>query len=302
MSRSHRVPAPPTGRASLAMVALLGLAACSDNEEEAAAPAAAVASEKCPNVHLDKLATRWIKVDGSTADHTHRFEIVDKGGTYEMWYTGGFFTKKRMAAERRSSDVKFTEVPTGKKKEQFEAGIDSIDRLYVEPRIEKCALRVSVMTVKMKDGKESEVPKPGFVEYLPFPEGQELTFRPCDGPLFLGKAASDKAVADKQLEELGVPDAAHGLGEKIPVGVYTDAAADGDASCSYTMALYFDDAPVDGKKDVPAGQVADGLRHWYVPEWYAPYSGNHHFEMYRYKTCADAKELIGVSCVEAALH
>jgi len=305
---SPRVRALPVALALLSCTLLL---ACPEGDGGEQAPAADPRLEKCPKIHLDRMAGQWIKVQGSAADHTHRFELTAAPGTaeggevgaYTMWYTGGGFEKRTLEGTRRDSDFKFTEQATGKRKAAFEAGDGSITRLYVEPRLDKCALRISVVDVVMKDGKEVERGKPGFVEYLPFPEGQTLTFRPCTGDLFIGKAASDRALADKQREEQGGADPNHSLGEAIPVGGWSDAAADGDAACTYDMDLYFDDRPVEGQTALAAGEVKDGQRHWSVPAWNAPYSGNHHFQIYRYKTCAGAaRELVGVSCLEAVLH
>ncbi len=293
----HRLPA-------LAALALLpALAGCPESDTAPAEPTEDPRLEKCPKIHMDRMAGQWIKVNGKAADHTVRFELNAEDGGYGMWYTGGGFSKRVLEGERRDSDFKFTEVPEGKRKTDFESGEQGIVRLYVEPKLDKCALRVSEMEVKMKEGKEVEHPKPGFIEFLPFPEGQPFTFRPCDGELFLAGAAKDKAVADKQTEELGGADPATGLGEAIPVAAWTDAAADGAETCSYDMDLYFDDRPVKDKQAVPAGEVKDGSRHWYVEAWSAPYSGNHHFQQYRYKTCdGGERELIGVSCLEAVLN
>jgi hypothetical protein len=282
------------------LLPLLLLTACAEPAPEALP--APTAEDKCPNVDMDKLATDWIHVQGSKGDHKVRFRIVESGGGLEMWYTGGYFTKLRMQGERRASDWMFTEVPTGNKKARYEAGEVELTRLYVEPQKAKCALRASEMKLKLKDGKQVELPKPGFQEFLKFPEGNEFTFQPCDGDLFLGDAAKKYKVAQDQLSKIGTPDPGHGLGEKIPVGAWSDPAQDGDASCTYTMDLYFDDRPVEGKKEQPAGEVVDGQRQWLVPEWYAPYSGNHHFEMYRYKACGGARELIAVNCLEAVLQ
>ena len=67
------------------------------------------------------------------------------------------------------------------------------------------------------------------------------------------------------------------------------------------MDLYFDDLFVDELSPMPAGEVVDGQRQWFHT-WEAPYTGNHHFEMYRYRTCAGgARELIAVAGLDAIL-
>ena len=297
---------PASIRFALALLPLL--AGCPETDTQPEAPTEDPRLEKCPKIHMDRMAGQWIKVNGKAADHTYRFELMADGAgesvqKYTMWYTGGGFTKRVLQGERRDHDFKFTEVAEGKRKADFEAGEQGIVRLYVEPKLDSCALRISELEVKMKEGKEVEQAKPGFVEYLPFPENQPFSFRPCDGQLFLADAAKSKAVADKQVEALMGPDPATSLGEAIPVAAWTDAAADGDAACAYDMDLYFDDRPVKDKQAVPAGEVKDGSRHWYVEAWSAPYSGNHHFQIFRNRTCdGGQRELIGVSCLEAVLN
>ena len=145
----------------LVLAALVGIS-CGNQEQSE--PEAEPANEKCPKVSLDGLTGRWIRVDGNRGDHTTRFELVSGDGGMEMWFTGGFFTKKRLKGERRKKDYRFTEIPNEKKKAAYEGGSESLVRLYVEPRIETCSLRVSTMEVHNKDGKESERPKPGFTE------------------------------------------------------------------------------------------------------------------------------------------
>ena len=282
------------------------LVGCGDTEPEA--PPAQ--EDPCPNIGMDSMDGRWIKYD-KKADQTWRFEIATQGttsGKPELWFTNGGWTKRRMVGEKRASDWRFTEVPEGRRKAAFEAGSQSLVRLFVEPRKQKCSLRTSVVELKMVDGAETEVPKPGFTEYIEFPAQYDFTFRPCDGPLFVGAAASSKAAADQQVEELQGPDPAVALGDAIAIAAWSEASADGDPSCSYDMDLFFDDQPAkdkDGDKrgPVPAGDVQDGVRHWSVTDWYAPYSGNHHFQAFRYRTCGGGeRELIGVSCLEAVMQ
>ncbi|MCB9778745.1 MAG: hypothetical protein H6742_09300 [Alphaproteobacteria bacterium] len=256
----------------------------------------------CPTMH--SLPGQYIKVVGNAPDHKYRFELLEDGGGMTAWYIDGGFTKTVMQGEKRESDWQFTEVPDARKKASFEAGAEPLRRLYVEPRLEKCALRVSKIEVTKADGKDVEKGQPGFVEYVRFPKNHEMTFRPCTEPVFLYDAAQDAGVAGKQVEELGTPKIDHMLGEAIPVAAWSDAAADGAESCSFDMDLYFDDMPVqEGGKAVPAGDVKDGKRQWLVPAWKAPYSGNHHFEIHRYKTCdGGQRELLGVACLEAVLN
>lgn len=255
----------------------------------------------CPT--MGTVAGDYLLVQGNTPDHKYRFRIMDDGGQYAMWYTGGGFGARAMSGVKRETDIQFTEIPDARKQAAFEAGTEPLVRIYVEPRLDRCALRVSLLDVTSNAGKETEKGKPGFLEYVRFPKKQEILWQPCDGPAFIYDAAKDAKVADKQLSELGTPKPDGALGEAIPVAAWTDAAADGPDSCTYDMDLYFDDLPVqEGGQAVPAGAVKDGRRHWYVPAWKAPYSGNHHFTLQRYRTCdGGSRELIGVSCLEAVL-
>ncbi len=282
----------------------LGLGAgCGDNE-----PPVEAAPAVDPKFQLDALSGKWIRVDGRKGDHTHRFEWFRAGSTTELWYTNGGFTKRRMVGELRASDWKFTEQLSASDEAQWKAGNRTLARLYVVPRPEAGGLRVTEFEVGWKDGKEVEKAKGTFQEYVSFPASVDFSFRPCDGPLFLGKAATDPTLAARQLAETGAPHPATTLGEAIAVGVWTDTAADGEASCTYDMDLYFDDRPAengDGSKRMAVGAntVRDGKRFWGVEDWYAPYSGNHHLQVFRYRTCAGSERtLLGVQCLESILE
>jgi len=72
---------------------------------------------------------------------------------------------------------------------------------------------------------------------------------------------------------MGTADPGHQLDEKLPVGMFAQASADGPDSCTYDIHLYFDDVPVKDRQKVPAGDVKDGWRHWYVADWYSPLLG-----------------------------
>ncbi|NOY26053.1 MAG: hypothetical protein GXP62_09295 [Oligoflexia bacterium] len=256
----------------------------------------------CPT--MSTLAGDYLLVQGNTPDHKNRFRIIDDGdGSFTMWYVDGGFGKRVMDGVKRGQDVRFTEIPDARKKAAFQAGEEPLKRVYVEPRIQQCALRVTRLDVNRSGGKDIERGSPLMVEFVRFPKTQEVTFHPCDGPAFIYDAAKSYKVAAKQLKDQGAPRSDGALGEQIPVAAWTDAAADGADTCTFDMDLYFDDLPLpEGGKAVPVGDVVAGKRHWFVPAWKAPYSGNHNFELYRYKTCDGSRELVGVSCLEAVLH
>ena len=290
----------------LALAALVSFgAACGDEDTTADAPAAPAQDD---GFALDKLDGQWIRIDGKRGDHTHRFEWHRSGSDTELWYTNGGFTKRRMKGELRKSDWRFTEVLSEADEAKWKSGARGKARLFVKPKPASGGLQITEVVVEFKGGKESEKAKGSFQEYVPFPESTPFTFRPCDGPLFLGEAAKSPAEAAKQVKEDGGPFPGHALGKAIPVGIHLDAAADGDAACTFDMDLYFDDRAAEDEggavqKAVPAGAVADGKRPWVVAGWYAPYSGNHHFQIYRYRTCGGGeRELLGVQCIEAVLE
>jgi len=291
---------------ALVLAPVLLLMACpqQDAGTDASGPSALEqkAIEKgCPT--MGTLPGDYILVQGNSPDHKNRFRILEEGQGLSMWYVDGGFTRRVMKGELREHDYKFVEVPDDRKKAAFEAGNEPLKVVYVEPRLEKCALRVSKLELSRVDGKDVEKGSPLFLEYVSFPKTQPIAWAPCDGDLFLYDAAKSYGTAKKQLDELGWPKVDHPLGEAIPAAAWSDAAADGDAACTYDMDLYFDDLPVAEGTALAAGDVTDGMRHWFVPAWKAPYSGNHHFEIHRYRTC-DGKERqrIGVNCLEAVLN
>jgi len=277
-------------RRVILFAAVMGLMACGG--EEAAAPAA---EDPCPEISADGYANDWIKVAGSTANHNYRIRIFEDAGAWKAWYVGGFFTKMHMDGALRSNDLQLTEVPDEKGAVRYAAGEKELTRLYFSPNKTKCAMRVMEVKVSEVDGKEVEKQVGSYIEYLQFPEGgPEFTYRPPDEALFLGAAAKSLKTAQKELDTLGQPNPGVPFGEAVPVGMWSDAAADGDASCTYDFDLYFDDRIVEDKQKLPAGAVSGSKRHWQV-DAYAPYSGNHHFEFYRYRTCGGERELIAVA-------
>jgi hypothetical protein len=260
-------------------------------------------NEKCPRVAVDNLDGQWVRVSGSAGDTTHRFEVRrTSGGGYEATFIQGGFERLQATGIAHKSVVVFTEQLQGEKLKQYSRGKRMKRQLHIEPRLKSCSLRLSHVGLKKVGEKEVEQNLPGRDEYLPFPEGQPFSFHSCDGHLFLGKAALTSKAASWEMNSSGGPKRSHQLGKQIPVGVWTDAASDGDASCTYSMDLWFDDRPVKNQQALPAGKVNKGKRRWFVKEWSAPYSGNHHFLMERFRTCGGKRELIGVSCIDAVLH
>jgi len=268
----------------------LMLTACGG--EEAQAPAV---DDPCPEISAEGYANDWIKVAGKTANHTYRIRIFEDGGAWKAWYVGGFFTKLRMKGVVRTNDLQLTEVPDERGAARYASGEKNLARLYFSPNKSKCAMRVMEVKVSESGGKEVEKQVGSYIEYLKFPEGgPEFTYRPADEALFLGAAAKKLQVAQKELDTLGQPNPGVPFGEAVPVGMWSDADADGDAACTYDFDLYFDDRIVEDKQKLPAGAVSSGKRHWQV-DAYAPYSGNHHFELYRYRTCGGERALIAVA-------
>ena len=218
-----------------------------------------------------------------------------------------------MAGEQHEDFYVFDEQLTGATQQQYLDGQRQKNRVRVTPHHNSCSLHVGAAMVELgPDGKEKVIPRThGDEEYLPFPDDVVLTFEIPTGFLFLGEAARNRRLQESQLAEFeGYPKPDFGLGEAIPVGVFTDAAADGPAGCTYDMDLFFDSQAYTGRRDSPsdaagkrvaAGAAKDGYRHWYVPAWFAPFSGYHLFEMHRYRTCSGERELIEVNGIEAML-
>jgi hypothetical protein len=99
----------------------------------------------------------------------------------------------------------------------------------------------------------------------------------------------------------GAPNPDLPLGDALTLGAWEPAT---DATgCTQEMRLYFDDQPARGadgafREPVP---VTDGR--WLITDWYAPYSGNHHFQIAQYQTCdGGSPTLVGMACLEAVLR
>ncbi len=255
--------------------------------------------EQCRNIHVDRLAIDWVAVRGKAADPKMRMRVEKEGDGYAAWYIDGSFARRRMQGVKRDDDVQFTEVPDDRKRARVDAGEETLVRMYVEPVLKACALKVYVGSLD-KGGTE-KIPPTG-TEFVPFPVQQGVTFSyaAADEPLFLGDAAKDPGVRDAQLQELGAPKPDVEMGT-VPVGTWSKVEDDGDPACTYDMDLYFDDQLVSELSPKPAAEPVDGVRHWFH-QWEAPFSGNHHFEIFRYRTCADGKrERIAIAAVDAIL-
>ena len=278
-------------------IAAMALMGCGGPSEETVAHAPDV-PDQCKNVFLDKLDTDWIAMRGQSPDPKTRIRIFKDGDDYGGYFVNRFFQKIVLKGEKRDSDVQFTELPNDDKAKRVAKGETDLVRMYVTPKLTDCALKTSIGTVNHK-GKE-KIPPQTF-DFVAFPELEvHFTFDPPSRTLFVGDAAKDRAVADKQLAANGQASPEHEFGT-IPVGMFSKAEDDGPESCTYDMDLYFDDQSVPELAAVPAGEVKDGFRHWYL-DWEAPFSGNHHFEMYRYKTCDGARERIDIADLEAILQ
>lgn len=285
-------------RLSFVIAAAVVATACTGGESAPEIdPLEAAAAEKCPEVHLDRMDTDWIIESG---DPKTRLRIARDGDAYKAYFVGGMFQAVELKGERREKDVRFVEVPSATRLE-FEKKGQKKRRtlLFVEPSYRTCALNVFIGS--LEEDVENVPPKP--TEFLVFPKsgGVTFTYEPWTEPLFVGDAAKKKDVADKQLEETGAAKPDVEMGEAVPVGMWSKADEDGDAACTYDMDLYFDDKLMTEPAKVPAGKVEDGSRHWYH-EWNAPYSGNHSFQIYRYRTCdGGQRELIARAGIEAIL-
>lgn len=263
-------------------------------------PAASVADQaasKCPRVHLDKLAGDWVLATGDTKT---RFRVVEQGGRTLLWYVDPAYSaqKLELVGTKRDKDWQFDELPRGRRKQMLEADAEVPKRIYLAPKPQRCAVEVYA-GMAPKDGKEVMPPKSK--EFLQFPDqpAVRFTYDPHDEPLFLGEAATSWAVAQKQVAELGGPNADVAAG-KIPATAWTKAEADGGEGCVFTLDAYFDDQPVEGGQEVAAGVVVDGMRPWSFT-FDAPYRDAHRFELHRYRTCGGARERLAVAGIDAIL-
>ena len=98
-----------------------------------------LAAEKCPKVHVDRMAGDWVLVQGASADGKTRLRLEASGDGYKAFYVGGFFTHLALDVEKRDRDLKLTEIPSARKKVDFDAiqnaahaAAYSIKRLEIE--------------------------------------------------------------------------------------------------------------------------------------------------------------------------
>jgi hypothetical protein len=277
---------------------MLGVVACGGENAEPVEETPEV-PERCQHVFLDKLDADWIGMKGQTPDPKTRLRVFKDGQEgYGAYLVNGFFKKITLKGETRESDVQFTEVPSEAQAKRIAKGEATLVRMYVTPKLKDCALKTVIGTV---DHKDKERISPVGFDFVAFPELEvTFTFEPANRTLFVGEAAKDRAVADRQMAQQGHASPEHEFGT-IPVGLFSAAAEDGPEGCTFDMDLYFDGQSLPDRAAVSAGEVTDGFRHWFVV-WDAPYSGNHHFEMYRFRTCDGTRERIDIADLEAILQ
>lgn len=254
-----------------------------------------LAAQKCPKINIDKLAGDWIITSG---DPKTRLRIFEKDGGYYAHYVPGFFQKFELKGTKKGEEVVFDEVPMGLRVKQVGEGKAPAMRLTVLPYKKMCSLQVKMFSVE-KGGAENMM---NSYEMLEFPaEGEGMfSYAPPKHELFLGSAAKDRKKQAKQVEDYGQADPNHPMG-KITVGAWIPVADDGDPACTYDFDAFLESKKLDNAVKQPAGPVAGDARLWSF-EFDAPWSGNHGFELLRYRTCADGKrEFIGTAAIEAVL-
>lgn len=283
--------------AGLFTLSALLLGACGGGEADDAPTLEELALQKCPRVHIDRMAGDWLL---ATGDVKSRMQLHETDAGYTLYYVSGF-SKFELACTKRESDLQCTEVPRLQRAAQIEAGHMDAKRFYLRPELRSCSVKVDEGTVGA-DGSEIVNPPTRAREFLEMPaDAGTFTYRAWDDNLFLGAAARSETTAKAQVAETGGPKADIEGSHAIPVGMWSDAAADGSSGCTFDFDVFFDGQPVDGGTHLAAGEVSGGRRHWFY-EWDANWSFNHSFEMYRYKTCGGGeRELIGVAGIEAVL-
>jgi hypothetical protein len=262
------------------------------------APSGEGAATKCPRVHLDKLAGDWVSASG---DAKVRFRVVERDGKTLLWLTDPGYSNQKLEllGRKREKDWQFDEIPRGRRKRLLDAQAEVPKRVYVQPRPQRCAVEVYAGVVGA-DGREQVGSTPR--EFLQFPEPApvELSFAPFDEVLYVGEAAARWSVAEAEVAALGEPRYEVPMG-RVSVTAWSDPAADGDPACTYTLDAWFDDQRVTGGSEVAVGAAIDGRRPWtYTFE--APYTGNHRFELHRYRSCGGGpRELLAVAGTDAVL-
>lgn len=256
------------------------------------------ASSKCPRVHLDKLAGDWVSASG---DVKVRFRVLERDGKTLLWLADPGYSNQKLelVGTKREKDWQFDEVPRGQRKRLLDAAAETPKRVYLQPKPQRCAVEVYAGAVGA-DGKEIMGSTPR--EFLQFPEPPpvELSYAPFDEVVYLAEAAASWAVAEKEVAELGEPKSEAAMG-RVSVTAWSDPAADGDAACTFTLDAWFDDQRVEGGAEVPVGAPIEGRRPWTFT-FDAPYTGNHRFELHRYRSCGGGpRELVAVAGVDAVL-
>ncbi len=281
-----------------ALAALLLLATGCPPEEEPPPP-----PDPCLGFFdINAPAGDWMWARGSASspepDVHYRIRFFREGETVKAWYVHDL-ERYEMTGTRRETDWLFssgTLIPADEV-ETFKANNSNTEArfsAYAYLSIDKqCHVEWSDGYHTYVDGAEVEkTDGMGRKRLAPVGEETVFSYRPCTEKLAATEGATGQRAYKAMIDlETGVPILS---GDTANLVVWTDAAADGDAACTYTFDYFWDGLIKDEK--AATTQVEGDQRKW-THRINLAFLGSHDVTFERFRACSGGEpEHIGTSC------
>lgn len=250
---------------------------------------------------IEAPAGDWMWARGSASspepDVHYRIRFFREGDTVKAWYVHDL-DRFEMTGTRRETDWLFkssTLIPADEvesfkaNNSDAEARFDAYAYLSID---NQCHVEWMDGHHTYLEGVESERQDGmGRKRLAPVGEQTVFSYRPCTEKLLAAAANNSQRAAQKMIDEGTVPVLG---GDTATLVAWTDAAADGDAACTYSFDYFWDGLLKDEK--AATTKVVGDHRKW-THRVNLSFLGSHDVTFERYRACdGGGPELIGTSC------
>jgi hypothetical protein len=250
---------------------------------------------------IEAPAGDWMWARGTAAvpqpDTHYRVRFSREGDTVKALYVHDL-DRWEMTGTRREMDWMFTSdvLLSADEVEAFKKGNEDGERrltTHAYLSIDKqCHVDWTDGYTTWVEGQESErTDGLGRKRLAPVSDSTVFSYAPCTEKLLAAEANNSARAAQKMVDEGVVPLL---TGDSANLVAWTDAATDGDASCTFTFDYYWDG--LQKKLGRTTAKVSGDHRKW-THHIDLSFIGSHDVTFERFRTCGEGeRELIGTSC------
>ncbi len=265
------------------------------------APAAPVVDPCKDFFDIDNPTGDWMWARGTSSvpqpDVNYRVRFVKDGDTVEALYVHDL-DRWQMTGTRRETDWLFTSdvLLPADEAEAFKTGNEDGEKRFSTHAYlsidDQCHVDWTDGYTTFVAGAESErTDGLGRKRLAPVSESTVFSYAPCTEKLLAAEANNSQRAAQTMIDEGVVPLL---TGDSGTLVAWTDAAADGDPSCTYTFDYYWDGQQKDLGRTT--AQIKGDHRRW-THRIDLTFIGSHPVTFERYRTCGEGdRELIGTAC------